>query len=613
MNTNAIIHHAYDNFCYPLNEDELEISILTGKDVERVTLIFGDPFLWEMTDGQYEWKSSEVEMTEKKELSEHLRWSVTVKPPFKRARYYFTLSDGANALCYLESGVMTDAARREKRDLAGYFTFPWMNEADICRVPLWAAQTVWYQIFPARFCRGSTPHTPERLKTWAAPNEKVENSDAFGGNLQGIIDKLDYLEALGIGGIYLTPVNSSPSQHKYDTTDYLTVDPSFGTGEQLRELVDKAHAHSMKVMLDGVFNHSGRDFFAWQDVLKRRKKSQYASWFLINDFHFDLGAQSGGQKGNAEQGKFYSFAFVDGMPKLNTNNPHVREYLIGVCERWIADYDIDGIRFDVANELSHAFCKEVRARLKAIKPDFYLMGEIWHNALPWLRGDEFDSVMNYPLLNAVVEFCTDDRMTAKQFEYAVNRCYSRYFRQVNRVLFNQMDSHDTVRIVTRCGGSKKRAALALALCFCMPGSPCLYYGTEVFLEGGGDPDNRRCMPWKEIESGLYDADIAAVKALIRLRTEHAALRSANMRFIYETPSAAEGRLLYIERISGDGERLFLIVNASDTAQKADALVNAEILLQSGSVKDGVIGANEFAFTGRAAAGGGERRSAEKGV
>ena len=594
MNTNAIIHHAYDNFCYPLDSSELEISILTGKDVTSVTLVFGDPFLGTVRDGIFEWQGDEVKMTEKKELAEHLRWTTTVKPPFKRARYYFTISDDVQTLCFMESGVMTDAARREKRDFAGYFTFPWMNEADICRVPLWAENTVWYQIFPARFCRGNALTTPGTLKKWAAPDEKVENSDLFGGNLQGIIDKLDYLAALGIGGIYLTPVNSSSSQHKYDTTDYLTIDPSFGTNEQMRLLVEKAHANSIKVMLDGVFNHSGRDFFAWQDVLKNREKSQFASWFLINDFHFDSNAQSDGRKGNAELGKFYSFAFVDGMPKLNTNNPHVREYLISVCERWIADYDIDGIRLDVANELWHVFCKELRARLKAVKPDFYVMGEIWHNALPWLRGDEFDSVMNYPLLNAVTEFCTDASATAKQFEYAVNRCYSMYFRQVNRVLFNQTDSHDTARIVTRCGG-KKRAALALALCFCMPGSPCLYYGTEVSLEGGGDPDNRRCMPWKEIECGLYDADIAAVKALIRLRTEHAALRSANMRFIYETPSAAEGRLLHIERTSDDGECLALIVNASDSAQRVDALVNARILLQSGGVQDGVIGAEEFAF------------------
>ena len=594
MNINAIIHHAYDNFCYQLNDDELEISILTDKDVTCVTLVYGDPFLGTVKDGAFEWQGQEVKMTKKKELAEHLHWSVTIKPPFKRARYYFILSDGQQTFCCMESGIMSNSERQAKRDGAGYFTFPWMNEADICRVPAWAEQTVWYQIFPARFCRGTSDTAPATLKKWAAPNEKVENGDVFGGNLQGIIDKLDYLSSLGISGIYLTPVNTSPSQHKYDTTDYLTIDPSFGTNEKMRELVEKAHAHSIKVMLDGVFNHSGRDFFAWQDVLTYREKSQFASWFLINDFHFDSAAHSCGQKSNAEQGKFYTFAFVDGMPKLNTNNPLVREYLISVCERWITDYNIDGIRLDVANEVSHAFCKELRTRLKAIKPDFYLLGEIWHNALPWLRGDEFDSVMNYPLLNAIMEFCTDVRTSAKQFEFSVNRCYSMYYRQVNRVLFNQTDSHDTVRIVTRCG-SKKRAALALALCFCMPGSPCLYYGTEVFLEGGGDPDNRRCMPWQKIESGLYDSDIAVIKALIQLRKTYTALHSTDMRFIYEAPSAAMGRLLHIERRSDDGECLRLIVNASQTAQNVAVLKNAQILLQSGDVHDGIIGAEEFAF------------------
>lgn len=596
MNINAIIHNAYDNFCYPLNDEELEISILTGKDIKKVSIVWGDPFAGEFVNGVFEWSGSEIEITEKKELETHFRWTLTVKPPFKRARYYFKLYDGIESLCYLESGFMTEETRKAKRDVAGYFTFPWMNEGDICRVPEWAENTVWYQIFPARFCRGKTDFVPEKLKEWADLGSKVENGDVFGGNLQGIIDKIEYLADLGIGGIYMTPVNKSPSQHKYDTSDYLEIDPSFGTNEQMRGLVKKAHVHGIKIMLDGVFNHAGWDFFACKDVMKHREKSKYASWFMINDYNFDFSGKFWGQESNSGRGKFYAFAFFDGMPKLNTNNPEVRKYLLDVCERWVKDYDIDGIRLDVANEISHVFCKELRTRMNALKPDFYLMGEIWHNALPWLRGDEFDSVMNYPLLNAIADFCTDENTKSKHFEYAINRCYSMYFKQINRVLFNQMDSHDTVRIVTRCKGNKKRAAAALTLCFAMPGSACIYYGTEVFLEGGGDPDNRRCMPWKEIEQGTFSGDIEFTKKLIQLRKTHSALRSTKMHFVYQDDIKEDGKLLFIEKTSEDEkEKIAIIVNASDKAHKLDVLKDAKILLQSAAMENGVIGADDFAI------------------
>ena len=315
MNINAIIHHAYDNFCYPLNDEELEISILTGKDVEKVSIICGDPFAGEFIDGVFEWSGKEIEITEKKELETHFRWTLSVKPPFKRARYYFRLSDGKETLCYLESGFMTDETRKAKRDVAGYFTFPWMNAGDICKVPEWAENTVWYQIFPARFCRGKTDFVPDRLKEWAALGQKADNGDVFGGNLQGIIDKIEYLADLGIGGIYMTPVNKSPSQHKYDTSDYLEIDPSFGTNAQMRELVEKAHAHGIRIMLDGVFNHAGWEFFACKDVMKYREKSKYASWFMINDYNFDFSGKFWGQESNSGRGKFYAFAFFDGMPK----------------------------------------------------------------------------------------------------------------------------------------------------------------------------------------------------------------------------------------------------------------------------------------------------------
>ena len=151
-------------------------------------------------------------------------------------------------------------------------------------------------------------------------------------------------------------------------------------------------------MLDGVFNHCGYYFKPWQDVLEKGQDSQYYDWFMINEWPLDF------KHGAAKKGSFIHLRFFDNMPKLNTNNPDVRKYFIDICANWVENYGIDGLRLDVANEVSHRFCKELHARLKDINPDIYILGEIWHNALPWLRGDEFDAVMNYPLGESIKRF-----------------------------------------------------------------------------------------------------------------------------------------------------------------------------------------------------------------
>lgn len=217
------------------------------------------------------------------------------------------------------------------------------------------------------------------------------------------------------------------------------------------------------------------------------------------------------------------------ITKSNTNNPKVRDYLIGVCENWVRNYDVDGIRLDVANEVSHAFCKELRIRLKAIKPDLYILGEIWHDAMPWLRGDEFDSVMNYPLGESIKDFWIDKSLTNEDFEYTINRCYTRYMQQTNDVLFNLLDSHDTKRLRSDVKNLDEYFQ-QLAVLFAMPGSPCIYYGTEIAMEGGHDPDCRRCMPWEEIDGGAYNERIGIIRKLLHLRKEEPLLRNRDFHF-----------------------------------------------------------------------------------
>lgn len=543
MDFNGVYHRANDNYCYCLDENKLIINIKTGYDVKYVNIIHGDPFSKGILGGAEKWSGETTNIPFKKRLKNQIWWTTTIEPPFKRLKYYFELQTEDEIWYYFEDGFVS----KEQLELEGRsrqcFVFPWMNPADVPVTPAWVNDTVWYQIFPDRFCNGDTSLNDEKTLPWKE-NGPVGGREFYGGDLPGIISKLDYLENLGITGIYLTPINKARSNHKYDTTDYEMIDPHFGDEKIMKTLVSEAHKKGIRVMLDSVFNHSGDQFAPWLDVKQKGKESKYYNWFMIKSWPDD----------------YYSFAFYKGMPKLNTNNPEVREYLIGVCEKWVKDYDVDGIRLDVANEISHVFCKELRLHLKALKPDIYILGEIWHDAMPWLRGDEFDSVMNYPLGESIKDFWIDRSLTNEDFEFTINRCYTRYMQQTNDVLFNLLDSHDTKRLRSDVRNLDEFFQQLLVL-FTMPGSPCIYYGTEIAMEGGYDPDNRRCMPWSQIESGKYDERIEIIKSIIRLRKEEPLLRDRNFHF----PNTIDRpRVIQFRKIGWVDNYIEVILNCDDT-------------------------------------------------
>lgn len=522
MDFNAVYHRANDNYCYPLDQDQLIINIKTGYDVKYVNIIQGDPFCAGILGGGETWSGDAVNIPFKKRLKNQLWWTTTIRPEYKRLKYYFELQTENEKWFYFEDGFVSEQQLQLEGRSRQCFVFPWMNPADIPCSPAWVNDTIWYQIFPERFCNGDVSNDPEGTLPWR-DNGSVRNEEFFGGDLQGIIDKLDYLRELGVSGLYLTPVNESPTSHKYDTKDYTRIDPHFGTEETMITLVHEAHQRGIRVMLDGVFNHSGELFAPWQDVKEKGPQSKYWEWFMVNEWPFRP------EGGSARAKQYYSFAFFDQMPKLNTNNPEVRDYLISVCENWVKNYDVDGIRLDVANEISHTFCKELRMRLKRLKPDIYILGEIWHDAMPWLRGDEFDAVMNYPLGESIKDFWIDKSLTNEDFEFTINRCYTGYMQQTNDVLFNLLDSHDTKRLKSGVRNLDEYFQ-QLAVLFTMPGSPCIYYGTEIAMEGGHDPDCRRCMPWTEIDRGDYKERIEIVKNLLHLRRQEPLLCSRNFHF-----------------------------------------------------------------------------------
>lgn len=550
MEFTGVYHKTSEQMSYPLNENELIINLKTGYDVERVFIYYGDPYEAGILGGKEKWVGKREEIIYKKRLPHQIWWTTTIIPKYKRCKYYFELQTKEETWYYFEDGFLTEEQLQMDGRMLQCFIIPWMNPVDVNCTPDWVNDTVWYQIFPDRFCNGTPEKNGPDITPWQ--NGPVKNSEKYGGNLEGIRQKLPYLEDLGVTGIYLNPIMEAESNHKYDTTDYTRIDPVFGDARTMRRLTKEAHEHGIKIMLDAVFNHCGRKFGPWQDVLERGENSRYADWFMVENWDQVT------KRADTRDKRFYSFAFEDKMPKLNTNNEEVIQYFCKICEDWIYEFDIDGIRFDVGNEVSHRFLKRIREHLKKVKPDIYLLGEIWHDASQWLQGDEYDSVMNYPLLSGIHDFFLDKTMNKNEFEYMVNRCYTMYMQQNNNVLFNLLDSHDTERLMNRFHDLDVFYQ-QLAVLFTLPGSPSIYYGTEIAMEGGHDPDCRRCMPWDEIDSAENQEKIETMKKLIRLRKEVKSCRSLHFHFPneYENPRCVE----YI-KLAGEKEKIQVLLNCS---------------------------------------------------
>ncbi len=414
MSYEGISHRNAYNDCYCLNENEIRINLHVNLNVTRVILIADDPYIGGTPMAG--WKGKEIEMEISKELYSGRIYTAKVAPRYKRLQYYFHIyfADGKEG-CFFEDGLYAPEILKRDDLYKHYFKFAWMNKADICKTPKWAQDTIWYQIFPDSFARISDGND-DKFRNWDLKPVK-DYRVRYGGNLKGISDKLDYLASLGMTGIYITPIFQSPTNHRYNTTNYELIDPDLGTNAEFVVLVKKAHSKGIKIMIDAVFNHSGMGFFAWQDVVKNGKNSEYYDWYFINDEDFI-------KPKDTRDGRYYSFAFVSEMPKLNTNNPKVIKYLTDVCKYWIKEFDIDAIRFDVGNEVSHHFIKHLHEELKAIKEDIYLLGEIWVDSHEYLNGDEYDSVMNYPFMQSVCNFFKDKDLGSADFRKKMDYCYS---------------------------------------------------------------------------------------------------------------------------------------------------------------------------------------------
>ncbi|MDT2735825.1 glycoside hydrolase family 13 protein [Enterococcus pseudoavium] len=508
MNHAGIYHRPESEFAYLYTKDVMRIRLQTTRaEIESVGLISGDFY----TFAKEKWYQEQQPMKKAYTTEFHDYWEIEVTAPHRRLAYGFCLTDpkGEQAF-YNDQGVFDYTLERLSQDNL-YFRMPYFQEIDRCKVPDWVAETVWYQIFPERFYNGDPTNDPADVLAWGSQKPTRENF--FGGDLQGIIDKLDYLADLGVNGLYLCPIFTSPSNHKYDTIDYYEIDAHFGDKQIFRELVEKAHQRGMRIMLDAVFNRLGASSPQWQDVLLQGEASQYADWFHIDSFPPRYTAIPGSE--NAKDLTYDTFNFNPNMPKLNTANPEVQAYLLAIATYWIREFDIDGWRLDVANEVDHHFWKKFHTAVLQEKADLYILGEIWHSAQRWLEGDEFHGVMNYAFTDSIKDFFIEQSISISQMIAKMNRQQLLYRDQTNEVSFNLLDSHDTPRILTLCQGNRDLAKAVLTFMFIQKGTPCIYYGTEVAMEGEMDPDCRRCMIWDEQDEEFK----TFVKALIALRKQ----------------------------------------------------------------------------------------------
>jgi cyclomaltodextrinase len=377
--------------------------------------------------------------------------------------------------------------------------------------PFWASQSIFYQIFPERFYNGDLANDPQNKAAW---NASPTNFNFFGGDLQGIINQIPYLKQLGVTALYLNPIFESPSNHKYNTSDYLKIDPALGDLTTFKMLLQRLHAVGIRLIIDGVFNHTGDTFWAFRDVLRRGAESRFKDWYYLHGFPVVQG-----QNPNYEC--WWNFG---SLPKLNYQNPEVVQYILKIVAYWTS-LGIDGWRLDVPNEVVFDFWKYFRRIVKTINPEAFIVGEIWDDPSGWLQGDTCDTVMNYRWREAVLRYFAYGQSSSGQFREELANLRANLPWEIILAAYNLLSSHDTPRFLTLCGGDRYKFMAALVFQFSYPGIPALYYGDEIGIEGDKDPDCRKTMRWERQEQDRVILE--ATKTLVGLRQKYRALRQGS--------------------------------------------------------------------------------------
>lgn len=548
MNKYAVYHVTDAPYSYPKNLNTLSVIIRTAKDdIKSCKIHYKTRYDW-----QNPFYIKEMKISDTNKLFDYYKADISVER--NRYRYYFELTDRNGEVEFFdERGFKKEM---EIRPEAASFQYPYIAESDAYKKVNWLQESVVYQIFVERFCDGDKSIDPEDALEWGS---EVTATSKFGGDIQGIIDKLDYLENLGVNLIYLTPIFKSSSNHKYNTCDYYTIEPQFGTLEKAKELVNKCHERKIKIVFDAVFNHSGSDFFAFKDVLKNQQKSRYKNWYFIDSYPVDT-----------SKCNYYTFADdISTMPKFNTSNEEVKEYLLNVGSYWIDEIGIDGWRLDVCDEVDHCFWRDFKKKIKQKKDDAILIGEIMHEASSFLKGDQLDSIMNYPFKGAMIDFFGKRSINAEQFDDILAKNRVIYMDDINKQLWNLIGSHDTSRFLTECDQKIERMKLAIVFQFTYIGVPYIYYGDEVGLSGGEEPQSRKCMIWNYEKQNFELLEL--YKKMIRIRKENKTLIYGDYKTIY----CKDNVIAFVRK--DKKSTMLIVINNTYKKIKIDLKINHEYL------------------------------------
>lgn len=548
MNKYAVFHRPESNFAYAVAGNRLKIvlRVAAADKPDKVELLYNNKYDFTkkryicqmqryVTDGIFGYYSAEITLSD------------------ARFAYIFQITENGKVYYYSEEGL----SESYEFNVAYYtfFQFPFINGADVMRVVDWTRRAVFYQIFIDRFYRGDFEKDDRYINT---PWDKAIDRHSFtGGDLDGIADKLSYLCDMGVTALYLTPIFLSRSNHKYNVTDYTQVDPHFGTNEKLERLLGLAHEKGLKIVIDTVFNHCDSNHEIFKDVAARGRTSKYYDWFLID-----------GDCPDVEKGNYACFAHCNQMPKWNTNNPEVRRYLIDIALGYLRT-GFDGLRLDVADEISHEMWRQLRREVKEEFPEALILGEIWHVNEHWLRGDQLDGVMNYKLQKILVDYFAASPIKATTAANRMNGLLFANTEQANAMALNFLDNHDTPRFLRFAGGDRDKLLCALCAMVMFPGMPCVFYGTELPLDGTGDPDCRKTFDWTfENQSESYREKFKAILAL----KKQTALTGAGAEI------TAENEMLRITR-EAEGERVTAYFNMSGKAKTLN--LDGEVLFGRG--------------------------------
>lgn len=556
MQLQAVLHIPLSSYAFAASETSLVIRLRTAKDdVQGCSLYYGDRVC----------ENDPIDVTKvemKKIASDELfdYYEAVIEDNYTRVCYYFELKDGKEHIFYSEYGF----SGKMKCQRTQYFQFPYIRREDIPDIPAWAKEMVMYHIFPDSF---ATEKHRIAQKGQCIEKEGRVYKSSQGGTLKGILESVDYIAGLGVNCVYLNPIFAAESYHKYDTIDYFQIDPCFGTLEEFKELVREFHERGIRIILDGVFNHCGAGFFAFQDVLEFGENSAYRDWFYKMEFPVHYGLPL----------NYEAFAYVKEMPKLNTGNPEVIAYFKKVGTWWIEETDIDGWRLDVANEINHDFWREFRKAVRAVKKDALLIGEIWEDSQVWLLGDQFDSTMNYTFSYICKEFFAEHTISMKEFDEKINRMILRYPHGVSTVQMNFLDTHDVPRFLSYCkngAADLKQAVFFMMMCV---GVPSVFYGDEQQIEGRTEPEYRKAMPWNERNLELE----TFFTKWIGIRRSLEALQEGR----YKTAMVEEGKKIYGFWRYTKEQSVLILMNLSEQEQRVE-LPEEDIIAEGGrAMKD----------------------------